>query len=64
MATITDGQGQAVSRETQIDAMVASGIPREYAKFIVAVEAGETPGDVVMLDEDGNEVREERTDVD
>ena len=64
MATVTDMQNQAVSRETQIDAMVASGIPREYARFIVAVEAGEVGGDVVMLDEDGNEVREERTDVD
>lgn len=64
MATVTDGQGQAVSRETQIAAMMASGIPREYARFIVALEAGETQGDVVMLDKDGNEVREERTDVD
>lgn len=64
MATVTDEQGQAVSRETQIDALVASGIPREYAKFIVAVEAGEVSGDVVMLDEDGNEVKVERVDVD
>lgn len=64
MATVSNKQGQPVSREEQVATLVAAGITAEYARFIVALEAGETSGDVVALDDAGNEVMPEHTDGD
>ena len=36
----------------------ALGISEAEAEFIVAIELGEIDGDVVVLDEDGNEIRQ------
>lgn len=58
MATVTTQEAQEVSREQAIAVLVASGISAEYAKFIVAVERGETAGDCIEVDEDGNEVND------
>ena len=35
------------------------GIPRDKAIFILAIEEGEIDGDVIALDEEGNEVQVE-----
>lgn len=53
MATVTDADGQPVSREQQIAALVASGMSEEYARFVVAVEQGDLPGDLLPLEDDG-----------
>lgn len=53
MATITDPAGKPVSEREQIAALVNLGMSREYARFVVALTAGRTSGDVVALDEDG-----------
>lgn len=51
-----DAEGQEVSREEEIAALVAMGMPEEFARFVVAVSRRETTGDVVEVDEDDNEV--------
>lgn len=56
MASISDPGGNAVSREAQIAALVAAGMSEVYARFVVAVEAGDISGDVVELDKGGQEV--------
>jgi hypothetical protein len=55
MATVTDADGQAVSRETQVAALVATGMPAEFAHFVVALEQGDVTGDVIELDDEGEE---------
>ena len=51
MATVTNNDGKPVSREEQIEALVAAGMSREYAEFVVALEAGEVDGEVIALEE-------------
>lgn len=55
MATITDKDGNPVSEQEQIDVLIAMGISPEEARFLVALEAGHVGGDVVAIDEVGNE---------
>jgi len=42
-------------RQRIIDAYVQSGMTEAEAQFIYAIETGETEGDVVVIDENGNE---------
>lgn len=57
MATIVTTDGQELSREQEIALLVALGMPEAYARFVVAVGRGEIRGDVVELDEEGNEIK-------
>ena len=59
MATVTTVDGQPVDRTVQIEALVAGGMSREYAEFVVAMEAGEVDGDVITLE--GEESDENRS---
>jgi hypothetical protein len=40
----------------------ALGISEQEAEYIVAIELGETSGDSIMVDEDGNEILKEDND--
>lgn len=42
-------------RQRIIDAYVQSGMTEVEAEFIYAIETGEVEGDIVVVDEDGNE---------
>lgn len=56
MAQVTHEDGSPVTDEEFIAVMVASGMTEEYARFVLALEKGETDGDVVAVDEDGEPV--------
>jgi hypothetical protein len=49
MATVTRADGEAVSREEQLAALIALGMDALYAEFVLAMEAGEVSGDVVVV---------------
>lgn len=52
MATVISTDGRTLSREEQIRALVAAGISEEYARFVVAVERRELPGDLIEVNEE------------
>ena len=63
MATVTNEQGEPVSREEVLAALIELGMEPLYAGFVLAMEAGEVQGDVVAVlnestveDEDGQDV--------
>lgn len=49
MATVTRADGEAVSREEMLAALIALGMDAVYAEFVLAMEAGEVDGDVVVV---------------
>jgi hypothetical protein len=59
MAEIVAADGHKLTRDEQIEVLVTLGMTREYATFVIAMEAGEVDGDVVIVDEDGNEIKRE-----
>lgn len=49
MAKITNEQGEPVSREEALAALIELGMDPQYAEFVLAMEAGEVSGDVVAV---------------
>jgi len=43
------------------EVMTLYGVDEAKARFILALRRGEIEGDIVILDEDGNEVRDDDT---
>lgn len=61
MAKITNEQGEPVSREEALAALIELGMDPQYAEFVLAMEAGEVSGDVVaVLQEDAEESTDEQ----
>jgi hypothetical protein len=56
---------EGATREETIELTAAAlGIGLVEAEFIVAMELGEIDGDVVIVDEDGNEIRKPPAEID
>ncbi len=52
MATITTDDGQPVDYETRVQILMATGMSRVDAEFVIALEDGEIDGDIIEV-EDG-----------
>lgn len=55
MAQVTREDGETVSREEQLAALIALGMDAIYAEFVLAMEAGEVSGDVVVILQESDE---------
>lgn len=47
--------------EIRAEVMLAFGVNEEEAEFMIAIALGEIDGDVVMVDEQGREIRDPRS---
>lgn len=56
MATVSGPDGQEISEEEQVAALVAAGMSEEQARFVIALESGKIDGDIVEVDAEGNDV--------
>lgn len=56
MATIERLDGVLLTEKEKEDAMVAAGMSRSYARFVLAMERGDIGGDVVVLDDNDNPI--------
>lgn len=61
MAKVTRADGEPPSRSEAVAALVALGMDAQYAAFVLAMDAGEVQGDVVVILSEGDD---DPTDID